>query len=475
MESSKLTNEIMADSFHAGLVSSNDWPLAMTDEGWDGTSLANDCLLMHLGCSRFRALANFSTGGGGYVGTKYGRTFGCSGNGVTMRVLRNSTAAGIQRGIVVWDAVNIQSFRQKSVLQMCLTQGPARGAHWSPHCEPPHHCAPGCGYDARCRPWYSAHAAVAGPPVPLLSPPFIHRGNLQPTATVSLGIWNTTDPHEPRELVAVAAVDFGFDKIDRFLRALPLPNTTRVALVLNDEAFTMMGTRTWDSTRAVDGRPATMPLAASPDPPLRSLAGWMAEHRDELRKHTSVALGPMLWDVFRSDFNADSAVFVVVGMPYEDIFGELDELEAQALSALRAAHRSADRRIAESRSTMATHIAAVTQELKRQLEAVQHHIAQDLAGLRADIQRSIEGSQENATQRLNEVLVQTQTDIHSLEQANKDRLQGSALHTAGILLAILVALLAGGAYGAYRVTLSLVRLIAQVKQCCARCIEGAYA
>eukprot|EP00667_Euglena_gracilis_P013681 EG_transcript_14133 len=135
----------------------------------------------------------------------------------------------------------------------------------------PNYCNGTCGYDSRCRPWYTLHNTTEAPKT-RMTDVYIDNTSGQPAVTLSYPIFS----NGPSHLLAVTGTDFILSTVDMYLNTLS--STQLVAVVFNTSDLTVMGTSQMrdNITEGSSGRP----IAVSSDPALRTLGGWLSVNRN---------------------------------------------------------------------------------------------------------------------------------------------------------------------------------------------------
>ena len=373
LEAPAKSNALVAQNYHNGF---GDWALPRYE--YAGAVLPGDCAILQMLCdiadSRDAAFPLF-------LGTEaHGRVYWCGCShppnwcGAYVYLNANYTRPDGTRAVgttpFIWRRYG-PGWRQR-----CLTEPPARAsASIAPDCAArpaAERCDRGrCGYDPRCRFWYQVPEAAPGaPPAPVVSRVQPSWGRPPcPVVTLSLPVYNATSG--PRRRVGVSAVSFYFSALDAVLRGYPAPPTTRMCVVLDGPALTLLGTRTGNSAALVadaEGGPElqTLSLWDSADAPTRAVGRWLQPRQGALTGRTHVALEGYLWDIFPSRFETLSYL-VIVGMSEEEVLGGIARAEAQALAELDATTAAARAGLAAADAAVRDAIGRAEAELVGQL------------------------------------------------------------------------------------------------------------
>eukprot|EP00667_Euglena_gracilis_P030491 EG_transcript_42252 len=140
----------------------------------------------------------------------------------------------------------------------------------------PTYCNGTCGYDPRCRAWYTIHYGATVPQLQM-SAVYIDIRRKVPVVTLSYPLYSSGPSPT---LLAVAASGFFFNEVDAFLATMSShENSQLVAVILNTSDLTLVGTSQGCPSAAGQTSAGGVPLAEACDAKVRGLSPWLAANR----------------------------------------------------------------------------------------------------------------------------------------------------------------------------------------------------
>eukprot|EP00667_Euglena_gracilis_P005620 EG_transcript_5660 len=308
-------------------------------------------------------------------------------------------------------------------------------------------CNGSCGYDPRCRPWYSIHASP-GPPQTQMSDVYVDIQKNVPVVSLSYPIYSGV----PRALIAVAATDFYFRDVDAFLRTLS--PSQRVAVVLDSPALIVVGTShpCADPAEQASG----VAIAQVCDPALRGLGRWLEANRS-LGGNASVELDGTLWDVFPSTVDSFN-YFVAVGMNKTEVYAVINTTETASRETLQTMSQQQSDRMAALEGAVLAEMDAVAQRKMAKIHALQAEESRHMLELQNQTALAFNGSQLESAANLSRLLRNEMAAIDGLEDRHLSHVVQTIGVTFGAAVGIFIVILLLGAYGTYVVTKQVQRI-----------------
>eukprot|EP00667_Euglena_gracilis_P002512 EG_transcript_2511 len=317
--------------------------------------------------------------------------------------------------------------------------------------EYPNNCAGTCGYDPRCRLWYTVHFNTTTA-VTQMSPVYIDIHRLTPVIALSYPIFSGSPP----TLAGVAATDFFFSEVDAFLDAIGSSGgaSQLVAVVLNTTDLVLVGAS--QPCPGTGSSPGGVPLVQACHPRLRGLAGWLAANR-LVQSNASLELNGTLWDVFPSIVDTFT-YFVMVGMNKSEVFAVVDATNAAANHTLQQLSQQQAARMAAYEAAALAEMDAVTAEKVAAIQATQAAAEKDMKQVHTQTQEMFNASRQKSSATLNTMIRNEMDAISKLKDYHLSQVVKNVGTTFGAVVGIFVAILLGGAYGTWVVTKQVLRI-----------------
>eukprot|EP00667_Euglena_gracilis_P015506 EG_transcript_16131 len=316
----------------------------------------------------------------------------------------------------------------------------------------PNYCNGTCGYDTRCRSWYSIHVAGKAPVIKM-SDVYPDAYTLEPVVTLSYPIYSASS-----QLLAVTATDFYLSSVDAYLGTLSASQL--VAVVFNTSDLLVMGTSR-QCPNAAGQSSSGKPLATSCDPALQALGGWLAVHRN-LVSNTSLELSGYLWDVFPGTVESFS-YFVVVGMNKTEVYSVVTATSQAANQTLQALSQQQTARMAETEAASLAQMERLSASRIASLQLQQADFRQYIFTEYVNTQVTFNASRQHSAATLN-ALTSTEMDaVDELERHHLSKMKNAIGVTFGAVVGIFAGVLICASYGTWAVT-KQVQQIAQVME-----------
>eukprot|EP00667_Euglena_gracilis_P001806 EG_transcript_1808 len=437
-----------ADLYAMGMVNLSRPMEAPLDDG--------SCTLMGSLC-----FAGYEMGVDLYIGTAGGPSISCylsssASNRLVQRgpTADNYTIVNFVPYIPTAPGANFTQWKQP-----CLTDNPIRRR--TSVCPKgvgmayPNYCNGTCGYDARCRPWYSMFFTPQTPKT-TMSDVYIDDDTNTPCVTLSYPIYSSSS-----QLVAVMATDFLLSAVDTYLATLS--STQLLAVVFNTSDLMIMGT-----SRACPNDPTTSasgnPLAAACDPALQALGGWLAVNRNRQQQagNASVELGGYLWDVFPGVVESFS-YFVVVGMNKSQVYAVVTATSQAANQTLQTLSQQQSARMAATQKATLAQMEQLSAERLSSLQAMESLYKQYMKQEYTRMDALFNTSRQQSAASLSLLTTQEMNDIDNLENDHLTKVKKAIGVTFGAVVGIFVGVLLGSTYSTWAVT-KQVEQIAQVME-----------
>eukprot|EP00667_Euglena_gracilis_P002143 EG_transcript_2142 len=315
----------------------------------------------------------------------------------------------------------------------------------------PSYCNGTCGFDPRCRPWYAIHAGTTVPQT-RMTDVYLDNGNGRPVVTLSYPIYSSSS-----QLLAVAASDFILTSVDQFLSTLS--STQLISVVFNNTNLVVMGSSR-PCSNASD-RSSGKPIAASCDPALQALGGWMALNRN-LAGNTSVELSGTLWNVFPGTVESFS-YFVAVGMNKTQVYAVVTATSHAANQTLQTLSQQQSDRMAQTEADSLAQMEQLSADRIASLHAMQTQYQQYMKQEFAKMDATFNASRQQSTTQLNQLTGTEMQAIDRLEDYHLSKVRDSIGVTFGSVVGIFAGVLLCASYGTWIVARQVQR-IAQVME-----------
>eukprot|EP00667_Euglena_gracilis_P001134 EG_transcript_1134 len=316
-------------------------------------------------------------------------------------------------------------------------------------------CNATCGFDPRCRVWYTGHYADPSERT-LMSPVYIDAQSGTPCVSLTFPIYSDS----PRALVGVAATDFFFSGVNQYLSTLSSGTVSqRVAVIFNSSGLLVVGSNVGCANAS--GQNSGVDIAQVCDPVLSQLGVWLAAHQG-IRYNVSVELGGFLWDVFPGVVDSFS-YFVVVGMNKTEVYAVITALSQEANDTLQTMSQQQALRMAQSETAALAQMDAVAAARITSLQALQAEEQRHMAALQNETAAAFNASRQKSAQDLNRLIGTEMGAINDLESYHLTKVKNNIGTTFGAVVGIFLGILLLGAYGTWAVT-KQVQNIAQVME-----------
>eukprot|EP00668_Euglena_longa_P028282 GGOE01035476.1.p1 GENE.GGOE01035476.1~~GGOE01035476.1.p1 ORF type:complete len:1062 (+),score=255.96 GGOE01035476.1:261-3188(+) len=313
----------------------------------------------------------------------------------------------------------------------------------------PDRCNATCGFDSRCRPWYTIHDTAEAPRTKM-SDVYIDALKDEAVVTLSYPLYNSS-----HTLLVVGATDFYFSKVDAFLRKLSSAgNSELVAVIFNSSDLMLVGSSPTPCPNAT--RSSGNPVTEACDASLRGLGGWLVANRG-LASNVSLELDGTLWDVFPASVDTLS-YFVAVGMNKSEVYAVITAMSQAASDTLHnlSQQQSAEMAISEGNTitemnrAMAERIADL-QALENQLllQTEEDHVATD---------STINMARRESADKLSNLTTREMLAISQLEDYHLSQMSKNIGVTFGALVGIFAGILLLGLYGTWAITKQVQRI-----------------
>eukprot|EP00667_Euglena_gracilis_P001511 EG_transcript_1513 len=418
------------------------------------------CTLLGLLCAASIEISNNA-----YVGTEGGNMMLCDVTDVAyaLRIYRGTTADQVQflqwppyltgQDFPAWKAACIAGSNSSFMNDTC------------PHSNEKDYpvCNATCGYDPRCRPWYSVHygSTVARTQ---MSAVYIDIQKKVPVVTLSYPIFSTS----PRVFVGVAATDFFFSDVNTYLATLSAGAITqRVAVIFNSSDLLVVGSNV--ACANASDLSSGVGVAVVCDAVLRSLGVWLAANT-ALAGNASLELDGTLWDVFPGVVDSFS-YFVAVGMNKTEVYATVNTVSKEANDTLQTMSRQQSARMAQLEAASLAEMDAVAQARIASLQALEAGEQLHMKELQNQTAVALNASRQKSAVSLSNLTSTEMTAINALEDFHLTKVKKSVGTTFGAVVGIFAGILLLGAYGTWAVT-KQVQNIAQVMEDVANmCVE----
>eukprot|EP00667_Euglena_gracilis_P001096 EG_transcript_1095 len=310
----------------------------------------------------------------------------------------------------------------------------------------PNQCNGTCGYDPRCRPWYTVHEGV-WPPRTQMSVVYYSDYLQQSITTLSYPIHSKAT--SPPKLMGVTAMTVLFGDMEADLATLGTAGASQVvAVVLNSSALTVVGSSRGCPNGA--GRPSGKPMAQGCDPVLQGLSGWLAANRG-LQSNVSLEVNGTVWDVF-PDVVDSFSYFVVVGMNITELFATVTTTTQAAQSTLQNLSQQQSDMMAASQAAALAQIDAVSAEKVAALQAKMTDLQRYTQEAHVAAAQSLNASHQRSADALGGLIGSELGAIRRLQDYHLDQVAQAIGTTFGAVVGVFVGILLAGAYGTWRVT-----------------------
>eukprot|EP00667_Euglena_gracilis_P000794 EG_transcript_794 len=316
-------------------------------------------------------------------------------------------------------------------------------------------CNSSCGYDPRCRVWYTGHYTDTSQRT-LMSPVYIDAQTRIPIVSLTFPIYSSS----PHALAGVAATDFFFSDVDTYLASLSSGAVAqRVAVVFNSSDLLVVGSNV--PCRNASGQNSGVGIALVCDPVLRQLGSWLAAHQG-IVYNVSLELNGFLWDVFPGVVDSFS-YFVAVGMNKTEVYAVITALSQEANDTLRTMAQQQALHMAQVEEAALVQMDAVSAARIASLQALQVEEQRHMVELQNQTAVAFNDSRRKSAQDLNRLIDSEMRAIDALESFHLTKVKDSVGTTFGAVVGIFVGILLLGAYGTWAVTRQ-VQAIAQVME-----------
>eukprot|EP00668_Euglena_longa_P027830 GGOE01034865.1.p1 GENE.GGOE01034865.1~~GGOE01034865.1.p1 ORF type:complete len:981 (-),score=290.24 GGOE01034865.1:668-3247(-) len=340
--------------------------------------------------------------------------------------------------------------------QRCLSGSPASIVTVGQNCSRTQGCS--CGQDQRCAVWYTAHAADVSPSLAKFDVFVSTSGDL--AISISLSLFRSSGTNS--SLIGVAANNFAFAAINRYLAALVTTNTTLLAYLLNDTALSAMGNTgvKCGTNETAPGDPSlpTWSSLRSCDPGLRALARWLFQNRSSVQSTVSLQINDTLWDIFPGNINILS-YFLIIGSPLSVINAAVDASDARADSQLITVRAEQLSRVAASGDATKKYMKGVGAENINASQAMEVSFLMQMKDLENTSIAALISSQHRSTAQVQELMESETSQINSLTSKHLDAMAVATGWTIGVVFAILLVVLLCSAWGTVYVTRDLTDII----------------
>eukprot|EP00667_Euglena_gracilis_P002741 EG_transcript_2744 len=305
-------------------------------------------------------------------------------------------------------------------------------------------CNGTCGFDPRCRSWYTVHNPFERPQTKM-SDVYIDSFYNVAVVTLSYPLLSSSQPG----LAGVVATDFYFSEVDDALGRLPSTGVSQlVAVVLNTSDLVVVGANRGcpNSSGGISGNP----LADVCDVVLRRLSGWLAAHR-ALPRGASVELQGTLWDVLPTAQGGFS-YFVAVGMNKTEVYAIIAAANRAAQETLPTVAQRQAARINASETLALSDMAALRATQVTNLQAKEAALSKHAADAHVLATQAFDDSRQQSAGRLGRLSEGELAAVGHLRDLHLAEVQRSVGSTFGSAVAIFGAILLAGAYGVWSVT-----------------------
>eukprot|EP00667_Euglena_gracilis_P004260 EG_transcript_4282 len=302
-------------------------------------------------------------------------------------------------------------------------------------------CRGECGFDPRCRAWYTVHRNV-WPPRTQMSAVYIDVRSHAPTVTLSYPIYSGSPP----TLKAVAASDFFFTDVNAFLETLSAAQL--VAVVFNSSDLLVVGTS--QPCANASALRAGVPIVTVCHPPLQKLGMWLTANQG-LAHNVSLELAGMLWDVFPGVVDSFS-YFVAVGMNKTQVYAVIDAITVEANETLHAVYEQQTASMAAVEKAALAEMDVVAAQRVASLQALQAQESAHLVAMQLQAAQALNASRQKSSQDLSNLTSSEMTAIQQLEDFHLSRVNNSIGTTFGAVVGIFMGILLLGSYGTWAVT-----------------------
>eukprot|EP00667_Euglena_gracilis_P002777 EG_transcript_2783 len=302
-------------------------------------------------------------------------------------------------------------------------------------------CNGTCGYDPRCRTWYSVHYGTQAA-VTQMSAVYIDIQRQVPVVTLSYPLYTGSPP----TLAAVAASDFFFSDVDAFLATLS--TSQLAAVVFNSSDLLVVGTNVacTNATAQASG----VGIADVCSPALQGLGLWLAAHRG-LAHNVSLELAGTLWDVFPGVVD-NFSYFVAVGMNKSEVYAVITKITETSNETLHAMYPQQTARMAQLEAASLAEMDAVSAERVASLQALQAENQLHLIEMQNQTDQAFNASRLKSAQDLSTLTSTEMGSIQQLEDYHLSRVADSIGTTFSAVVGIGLGILLLGSYGTWAVT-----------------------
>eukprot|EP00667_Euglena_gracilis_P001414 EG_transcript_1414 len=312
----------------------------------------------------------------------------------------------------------------------------------------PTYCNGTCGFDPRCRAWYTIHFGATVPRTQM-SAVYTDIRRKVPVVTLSYPLYS---PGPNPTLLAVAASGFFFNEVDAFLSTMggSAGNTQLVAVILNTSDFTLVGTSQGCPSPTGQKSAGGVPLAQACDRKLQGLGLWLAANRWK-QTNASMELNGTLWDVFPSQVDTIS-YFVAVGMNKTQVYAAVDAANQAANTTLQTLSQQQYALMTATEAAALKEMDAVAATKIANIRAQQAALEQYAVEVHLQTARQFNASRQKSAADLSRLISGEMAAIDQLKDYHLSQVVKSIGVTFGAVVGIFVGILLFGSYGTWIVT-----------------------
>eukprot|EP00667_Euglena_gracilis_P001184 EG_transcript_1185 len=397
-----------------------------------------------------------------YIGSAGGTSIWCDVNeqAYQLSIRRGTTADNVT--FIRWPPFTSDSTANLTQWkQSCLADRSGNSAFMDVSCphsgmmQYPNQCNMTCGYDPRCRLWYSRQVGSTTAKT-MMSDVYIDVQKGIPVVSLSYPIFSGVSGG----LVAVAATDLSFSDVDAHLSTLPTMGVSQVvAVIFNSSDLLVVGTSRpcRNTTEPSSGKPVTTVC----DPALRRLGKWLQQNQG-LTHNVTLDLNGTLWDVFPGTVDT-FGYFVAVGMNKSEVYAVITATNQAAHDTLQTISQQQSIRMAALEAAALAEMDAVAAEKVASLQAMQAELTQHSKDVHAKTAATFNASREQSAADLRQLINDELVAVRELEDYHVSQIVRAVGVTFGAVVGIFAAILLLGGYGTWAVTKQVQR-IAQVME-----------